>query len=375
MKRKRAASNGYTALRAWAVLLLAVLLSPSASPAQEVTYTTVSRGEFAGTLGMIMNMAGDARETSETVYLKAPFTRTDTEESSTILDMEKGLLTILQHPSRSYYTLSLEELARSMEGVAEGMAAEGPSPEAGEPGAEYELKLTTDRTGATRSFDGYSAEEVVMTLEVVPTAEATAEPEEEGRQMVLLTQLWVSRDLPGWEAMRRAQDEMGRDLMTGGGAGFAQAMQQAFASDPRMEDGFRKSMEEMEALDGLPVETVTSFVMVPYGQDFQPEPVLASLDRPLSEVTMGGLMADAAKEGAKDAAKDAVSSLTGGLFGRKKKEEEPPEEPQEPEPTQSIVMRVTTTIEDVRTGAIADDLFQPPVEYEEATPEGLGGGI
>lgn len=371
------------------LLLLSLLLTPLFAGGQEITYTTVTRGEFGGTLGVVMNLApGSSQESHETVYVKPPFTRTDSENSSTILDMERGIFTFLQHPSESYYTLSMADFTRQAEEMADEMAAARPEPAPETPTEEeesprYRVELSTDRTGKTMSFDGYSAEEVLMTMEVIPVQEGAVEPAEdeaadptlEGGRMVLLTQLWVSRDFPGWEAMQEAQGEMARELMKGEGAGLAQSMQQAFASDPRIEEGFRQSMEEMQGLEGMPVKTVTSFIMVPPGQEFQPDPILASLDEPLPTVNVGAAVADAAQESAKDAARNAVSNLTGGLFGGKKKEEEkPPEESQEEEPTQSVIMRVTSLVEDVRTDPIPNDLFQPPADYQETTPTELGRG-
>ena len=127
--------------------------------------------------------------------------------------------------------------------------------EAGEPEAQeevsFDVRFSTDRTGRTQSFGGYSAEQVLMTVEIVPRSEEVAAEEAEAGPMVLLTELWMSEDFPGYEAVQEAQAEMGREFLESGGSGMADAFQQAFASDPRMQEAFEKNMEEMKELTGI----------------------------------------------------------------------------------------------------------------------------
>lgn len=123
----------------------------------------------------------------------------------------------------------------------------------------------------------------------------------------------------------------------------------------------------------MAVKTVTSFVTVPAGKDFDAEQVLAMAEEPLS-TSMGEAAKGAAAEGAKEAARGAVRGLTRGLFGRKKEE---PEEEAPPEPVQTIIMRTTSLVQDIRTGSLPDDLFRPPADYQETDPpwRGTGGGF
>ena len=145
-------------------------------------------------------------------------------------------------------------------------------------------------------------------------------------------------------------------------------LQQAFASDPRMKEAFETSMEEMKELEGMAVKTVSSFVMVPAGMELDRDAVLAAIDQPLGS-GMGDLMGQAAGRGARD----AVGRIAGGILGRRRQQQE---EPQAEAATQTIMMRITSTVEDVQTGPVSDDLRRPPSDYEEKAPEwmGIGGG-
>jgi hypothetical protein len=214
-------------------------------------------------------------------------------------------------------------------------------------------------------FDGYSAEQVVMIVEVVPTGEE-AQQQGAGR-MAVVTDLWLSSNFPGYEEIREAQAQMAQGFM-GGAAGMGAAFQQAFASDPRMKDAFEENMEKMKDMEGMPVKTVASFVTVPYGMDLDWEAVLAATDQPLSE-GMGGAMG----EGAAEAARGAMRNLTRGLLGRRGQQEEEPETEAEAM-TQVITMRTVTTIDDVRLGDIPPETFQPREGYEESPPRWMGAG-
>jgi len=363
------------------VVLSALTVPTHPLSAQDFSYTTVTRGEFGGTLGTMMKMVPGATDpTRETTYLKGSLMRTDQGETSTIMDMSEGRFTMLMHEPKTFYSFTLEEMrermttalaeaevAQAEAEVAQAQAAQPPEEE--EPA--FDIRVSTDRTGRTQDFGGYSAEQFLMVIEMVPRTQEAEEAIQESGSMVLLTELWLSEDFPGYEAFQAAQEEMGKEFLeSGGGEEIAAAFQQAFASDPRMQEAFELSMEEMKDLGGMQVKTVTSFVTVPAGMPFDGEAILAAADQPLSE-GVGSAMGDAAAEGAKEAARRSVRGLTRGLLGRRKKEE-PPEEAQ-PQPVQTIIMRMTSLLEDVSTAVLSADLFRPAADYTEKAPEWIGG--
>jgi hypothetical protein len=323
--------------------LLASLVACSAlhapAAAQGVTYVTVTKPEMAGTMGMVARMAGGAMgETKVTTYLQGNLQRTDEGEAiSTISDMEAGRFTYLDHKEKTYYSMTLAEMMAQAQAAMGAMAGAEP--------AEGAPELKVERTGKTQRFDGYTAEQLLMYTE--PTA--GAQPQEEGMGgMAFLVELWFSKDFPGWAELKKAQDAMG--------AGAAAGMAGAFAADPAMMEAGRKIAEEMKGLEGIPVRTVTSFVMVPPGAEFDREAVLAASDKPLGG---GGAGAAAAAAG-------AARQALGGLMGRGRRQQEQPAP--DAAPTQSVYMRVTQIVQDVKTGAIPAERFQVPAGYREVTP-------
>jgi len=374
-----------TVLRRGVVLLLLAVL-PVTARAQSVTYTTVTRGEFGGSLGTIMQaVPGAQSENRETVYLKGALMRTDSEDSSTIVDAGQGMYTVVDHEDENFFRYSLDEMMTAMsaqmgEMEAQQEAAMADMDRREDSDVSFEVKISTDRTGRTMDMGGFPAEQFLLVLEMVPTSEEAVEAAEESGTMAVVTELWMTQEMPGWKEFQEAQAEMASQAAGASDANaFAAAIQQALATDPRMEEAFDKNMEAMQEMDGVAVKTVVNFVMIPPEQELDREQVLAMASEPLS-AGMGEVVADAAadaaKEEAADAARGALRGLSRGLLGRGRDEPEEKEEEAAPAPVQSILMRMTSSVEEIRTDPLSDDLFQPPAGYTEIAPpwQGMGGG-
>ena len=373
MDRPGVPRKARTALTVPAVAILLLSCLPfQALEAQDLSYTTVTRAEFGGPMGMMMQMMPEAgKETRQTVHIKGSLMRTDEEDTSSIVDMAQGSYTFLQHPDRTYYTFTLADFQSQMSEAQERMAQENPSPSAApvEEGS-FEIKLSTDRTGRTRDFQGYTAEQVLMTMEVVPVTEEAREMAAAAGTTVFFTEMWISQDFPGAQAYREAQEGMAEEFMEAGG-GMGTAMAQVMAGRPDLKEAMEENLKVMGEMQGVPVRTVVHMVMVPPGMTFDGEAVLAKADEPLSS-GMGQAAAGAAGEAATDAVRGALSRRMGGLLGRRNQEEE--EKPEEVAPEQTITLRTVTSISDIQTGSLPEDLFQPPAEYQERQPERMGGG-
>jgi hypothetical protein len=131
-----------------------------------------------------------------------------------------------------------------------------------------------------------------------------------------------------------------------------------------MAEAFARNMDEMGGLRGIPVRTVTNMVMVPNGLEFDPDAVLAASDEPLeTSGEMGDLLGQAAGAAASGAARQALGRMSGMFGGGRDRE---PEEASTG--TQSIMTRVTSTLEDVQTSGIPDSVFAPPAGYQKQDP-------
>ncbi len=360
------------------VLLFALGLPTQHALGQDFSFTTVTTGEFGGSLGTMMKLVPGAMDPiREATYLKGALIRTDDTDGYTVMDGAEARITQVNDETKTFFSFTIQEMqARMTAAMAEAGEAqataerEAEQPEEAE--VSFDIKLSTDRTGRTQDFGEYSAEQVLMIIETVPRTDEARDAVEEGGSMVLFTELWLSKDFPAYEQYMAAQAELGEAFVeSGGGSDMASAYQQAFASDPRMQDAFEENLEAMKDLDGMQVKSVSSFVTVPAGMPLDRDAVLAATDQTLSE-SVGSAVGNAAAKEAEEAARGAVRGLTRGLLGRGKKEE--PKE--EPAPAQFILMRITSLLDGFSTDPLSDDLFTNPPEYTEEVPEWLrGGGI
>lgn len=346
---------------ALAIAGLALLASNSVA-AQDIKYTTVSKAEFGGALGRMMKLTGTGDPTTEVTYIKGNRVRTDEgDESSSITDFGDGALTWLDHQTKTFYSMSIADMTAAARQFAAGYTAdtlEHPQADQEEPQVTYDFKLSTDRTGKNETIQGSQAEQVLITMEIEAT-EVTEEDSVLTGTMVVLSDLWMSTDFPGYEAMQRMEAEWSKTFWANSAGANAGGMDQASQTDPRIGAAMEKLGKEMEGLEGIALRSTTHFVVVPPGEKFDRKKALRDADKSLADDAAG-----AAANEAVNSAKGAISGVTGGLFGKKK--------PQEPKPEQSTFLRVKSEVTDAETAALQDDLFKAPPDYTEGKLPGTG---
>lgn len=342
-----------------ALLLVPVSLAsavlPGSARAQDVQYETVSRVEFAGAAGTVMRAAarlgGGSTESVETTYIKGRRMRTDAGESSSIVDLESGRVTVLDHRAKTYTSFTFEEMAdqaRQAVNDADRRTESG----AGDPEARLDVRFSVDATNERQRVAGYDAQRVLLTME----AEAEAVPEgqtemEKAGTLVVLTDMWTSTDVPILQA-RGAFDDASARQAADAGAALTEGFAAAFADDPRMRVAFERSMEEARKIEGMAVKSVTHFVTVAPGQRF--DRALATEPRAAGP----GL----AQRAAQEAGRAAIGGLMGRLGGRRAAEPEPAAEA---EPTQATLFTVTSEVRNVRAGSVDASVFEVPAGYTE----------
>lgn len=339
--------------------------------------------EFGGTVGRFLNAlpGGGSGPTLETTFLKGPRIRHDEgEASSSIMDWDAGILTTLDHASRTFTTVNLVQVAeataaagKAMQGelkdmtdaVADGAETAAEEAEQGyrdEGGDQLELEVFVEsaRTGRTETIQGYTAEQILVSLEV-KAAKDPADPEAQDTRggLAIVTELWLSKDFPEYRMtteMKGAALEQLQDNATD--KGILGTMEYLVTYDPRVKFAYEKNKETIDAMDGVPLRTTIHFVTLTDDARLDRDQVLAEQDRSLTDDAT-----DAAEKSARTAAKSAVSGLTGRLFGRKKA---PEPEPQPETPSQKVFLRFVSEVSNVETTTLPDSLFEVPPDYAEA---------
>lgn len=355
-------------------LLLSVLLLPESLLAQDLQYTSKTRFELPGAAGRAMNVvsriAGGSNESVETVYLRGKYMRTDTDETSTIFDLENGRFVMLDHDRKTYSVMNFTDMAamaEEMAGRAEEAMAEARAEadadarrELEEANAEIEYDVDVRRTGQTRTINGHRAERVLMTLSARGRAIAENEGEEDVEgALVLANEMWLTNDPSGdLQPLFDFQEQMAKDMMGemdefGAQAqSFGEGLQSAFAADPRMGGMMEKAAEEMSKLDGVSLLSTIKLVAVPGNLQFDADAAFSD---------------EGAKSNDTSVAQQATRAARGFLRGRlgRGNNDDAEEEEQDRTPKQSTIMTVVTEIADVQRASLSDDLFAIPSGYTE----------
>ncbi|MEQ9401428.1 MAG: hypothetical protein RJQ04_19835 [Longimicrobiales bacterium] len=344
------------------VVLAALVVSAPSSSAQELRFVQTTHTEMAGMMGRMMSMMGGMGDPRvDRTYVLGSKILNAADDRSSILDMASGDMIMLDHEARTFTRMNFGDMMARMRTDAGGVAAEMEREAGDRPEATLNARIDMDRTGRTETISGYEAEQVIMTLQFEPVEGEAAEgaPPTVQNLMAVVTEMWMSSEVPGAEAMK----EWGRSMMGGmaGGMPDMSAMGAMPGVDPRMSEAMQRNAEELAEMDGMAIRTTVHMVMVPPDQELDVEAVLAGSDQPLSDG--GDSPASAA-----DAARQALGGLSGLLGGRGRNAE--PDEAGEATMTQSVIMRTRTEITDVQTGGVDPSLFEIPEGYTERAMPG-----
>jgi hypothetical protein len=359
-------------------IALAIATLPASLAAQGLTVQSVSDVRFQGALGTMVDIAakfggGSTHDIATTTYLSGHKMRTESGNTATIIDADAGRIINIDHGKKTYSSITFDEMAAAMkqaqqEGAARASskannannaksasnAANPKSSDAPKGEMNYKYHVDTDRPGQHEKIAGYDAERMFMTI----TVEAEATPEgkktEQVGSLVFLLDQWISKDAP----QSRAMADFHRAYAEKAGSAFReqkQALQAAFASDPRIKGGFDAAAKEMAKVEGTPLRNVVYVTAVPAGMQF---------DRKVALNDAGaGEKPDKANE---DKPK---SGGFGGLVGKLKSAAEQANKQGETKssdaPKQASLLTMKDEVRSITSGAVPSDMFAPPAGYRE----------
>lgn len=162
-----------------------------------------------------------------TVYIKGSKMARIGQATSTITDADAGTVTVINNERRTYMTQTFDEIRQRMEQAQQRMHQQG---------GNLQFDVKTDTTGQTRTIDGKSAGEVVLTL--------TAQSSSANGQMIVKVHSWL---IAADAAMQEARDFYKR---------LGQKFSYAFGGSPALgpaAGGISAAYREMMNLDGYPI--------------------------------------------------------------------------------------------------------------------------
>jgi hypothetical protein len=357
-----------TATRLAAVALLLPLHDVTAQTSRDIRYTTVTKAEFGGRLGRVMRFfRRGGKPITETLWYSGPRMRTDIDKTSEVVDAKAGTVMTMEHEPRTYWLWSVNDPILVIETVPDSASPDRSSPDTPSdmerparrrPKTRYEVTLSSDRTGARQTIAGLEAEQSIVTLRIDgETYNEEADSLERG-SLVVLSDVWLTPTFPGTQAQRAFDSTWAarttRDIDSVEVAEAAKAMEQAYAEEPRLRIAMNKLDSTLATLKGYSLKTVSHYVVVPDGAQFDREKVLRDAEK--------GLVADLAASAAQNAMNEGrarLGRLAGGRLGGGRGG---------PKPEQSVIMRTRHEITELSTAPIPADKFQPPPNYRRRTP-------
>jgi hypothetical protein len=355
-------------------LLVASVLVPSMLSAQGVVVQSTTDIHLMGGLGTVANLAariggGSMHDNHSTTTISARKLKTESGNTATIIDADAGSFTTIDNKQKTYTTMTFAEMAAAMKQARLNMASQmnksqdapaaDPSAQEGSMDMKYSVKV--DRTSEQQKVAGYDAERVFLTISV----EGTAKPDDGDSQqvgtMVLLVDQWLSKDAPQIAAMNDFQ----KAYMEKAGDAFrpqASGLQAAFASDPRIKDGFDAAAKELAKLQGISLRSTTYVTIVPPNMTFDRNLALGDA----RAATPAAKEEDAPKSGGR------LGGLMGAIKSAAAKASEKSDDRSTEPAKQATLMTFTDQVTSITLKAVPASAFAVPAGYRELESPMLG---
>jgi hypothetical protein len=217
---------------------------------------------------------------------------------------------------------------------------------------DLEFDFDIDPTGEKAEINGFNAERTLMTL----TMDATATDKETGETgsgtLIFASEMWMTRNISGYKEVEdfnvQFAKALGQTMMETKDLGGA--IQQAFAGDPRVQEGLAKMAEEADKLEGVDVRSTTKVVALAEGHSFDTEMAFAE-KKEEKKKKKGGLGAFA-------------KGLAAAAAGVNQQEEQDPKDA----PPQTTLLTMTSELETFNVGSVDAGLFSIPKGYKQMNP-------
>lgn len=195
-----------------------------------------------GMMASAMKVAGvlskQAREPIQvTVMVKGDRMANISAQSAHIIDLKNETITDVNFEKKTYSVVTFAQLADMMKRMDEQMKTDK-----GKNVQNLTFKASVDKTGKTRTIAGLDTHEAIVKVEMIGTDEKTGEPV---TVMVITTDMWLARAVPGYDQVRDFYRRMAEKV--------AWAPNTGMMSQPGMSRGMAEMAKEMSKLDGMPV--------------------------------------------------------------------------------------------------------------------------
>ena len=335
------------------LFVLAITLCGAASLVRaDFTYQETTQMTGGSMLSMMRALGPLTRAAREPIVSTHIITgnrmATVTKDRVSVIDLDKENITTIDTAKKTYSVMTFAEMKQAMEDAAKRM--QGRQKSKGND-VQAQFKIAAKATGQTRSIQGLSAKEMLITMAMEGTDGKTGDT----GAMEISTDAWYA-PVPGYGEVKEFHKKMGAKLGNMFGSGMQQISQMAAAQggQANMNQSMEQVAKELAKIDGVPVESVVKMGA--------------------SGATAGGPASatpepEDRKSGPTSIAGAALGRLGG--FGRRKKDDQPKDDaPSNGQQSGSgALMEMTMNLTSFSSGAADTSKFEVPAGYKQVEPD------
>ena len=253
-----------------------------------------------------------------------------------IVDLDKRTITTVNFDKHTYSEMTFEQMKQMLQDASDKMAQQQ-----GKDKVNMDLDADIKDTGVTKTVNGVDAHQVIMNMSMTATDPQSGQ----SGAMKMVSEMWLSKEVPGAKEMREFYARMAKEL------DWAPTGMGAMMNRPDIAKAMAKMQAEGGKMEGMPVQQV---------------------------VRIGGDGTAGPTPAPRPSVSDALSGALGGFggFGKKKKEA-PAENTQSSANGQAAGSLMEMTIDNTgfSTDAVDSSLFAVPGDFkkvEAAQPAARG---
>jgi len=326
--------------RVGAALAITGLVVSAAAVGADVKTREKTQVKFEGVMGKVMGFFGKAAKEGvvNTVAVKGDRKATFGENAGEIVDLAEEKVYEINFKDKSYKVLTFAEIRKKLQEEARKAEEEARKMEQ-EKKDDRQVEMTVDfdvkATGQKKTINGYDCRQVIMTVSVYERGKSL----EKAGGFVTTVDSWMAPRIAEMKELHDFDVRYARKLTDEATLASAEGMVQLMAMFPAFKKGMDKLAAEQGALDGTPIQSITTMHTVMTAEQAQARK----------------------EEGAKPAGPGGVVGGMLGRFGRKKAEEpkDPPAAAAGGGPNRTLVMTSTSEVLSVATSVVATDVSVP----------------
>ena len=317
--------------------------------------TKITGGMMAGLMKFAGAFSKQAREPLQsTVAVKGNRMFNGNKDHASVIDLDSETITQIDFQKKTYSVMTFAEMKQAMEQAMQRVKDAPKQQQQQDPKSDVkaDFKLDIKNTGQSKEIHGLQAKETILTMQIEGTDQKTGNK----GAMVVISDMWLTPNVPGYEEVRNFHRRMAEKLA------WTPDSLSGFMGRPDMARAMENMRKEGAKMDGIPVLTVMKVTGAADGQSSETSETQTSTPQ------------------SKPQPKPDLGSVLGGKFGgfggfgRKKKQQEEAQASSTPPPSDSgsasgSLIEMTTESSAFSSAPVDPSRFSAPAGFKKVDAE------